>query len=156
MNKVDFQVIFKSSEQPNQQQIQYWIDTVLENSEENTEIVVRIVDEQESAQLNENYRHRSGPTNILSFPFEAPEIEGFTSELLGDLVICAPVLEREAIEQQKNIFDHWAHIIVHGVLHLLGYDHIDETEAEEMENIEIALLKKMNINNPYITQVINH
>ena len=155
MNKVDFQVIFKSSEQPNQQQIQYWIDTVLENSEENTEIVVRIVDEQESAQLNENYRHRSGPTNILSFPFEAPEIEGFTSELLGDLVICAPVLEREAIEQQKNIFDHWAHIIVHGVLHLLGYDHIDETEAEEMENIEIALLKKMNINNPYITQVIN-
>jgi len=155
MNTVDFQVIFKSPEQPNQQKIQYWIDTVLENLEEDTEIVVRIVDEQESAQLNEYYRHRTGATNILSFPFEAPDIEGFTSELLGDLVICAPVLQREAIEQQKNISDHWAHIIVHGVLHLLGYDHIEETDAEEMENKEIAILKKMNINNPYITQVIN-
>ena len=108
---------------------------------------MRIVDEQESAELNEQYRHKSGPTNILSFPVDLPE--GIELNLLGDLVICAPVLEKEALEQEKLLAHHWAHIIVHGVLHLLGYDHIDETQAELMENKEIAILNKLNINNPY-------
>jgi probable rRNA maturation factor len=124
------------------------VDAALEGFNQDTEIVVRIVDEQESAELNEQYRHKSGPTNILSFPVEVPE--GIELNLLGDLVICAPVLEKEALEQHKTLSDHWAHIIVHGVLHLLGYDHLDDEEAELMENKEIAILKQLTIKNPYL------
>ncbi len=147
MNDIEIQAVFESKGQPDQQQIQLWVDTALADFDQDTEIVVRIVDELESAELNEQYRHKSGPTNILSFPADLPE--GVELNLLGDLVICAPVLEKEALEQNKPLAHHWAHIIVHGVLHLLGYDHIDETEAELMENKEIAILNKLNINNPY-------
>ena len=148
MNLIEIQTIFKSNGQPEQEQIQRWVDAALDGFNQDTEIVVRIVDEQESAELNEQYRLKPGPTNILSFPVEVPE--GIELNLLGDLVICAPVLEQEALEQHKTLSDHWAHIIVHGVLHLLGYDHIDETQAELMENKEITILNKLNIKNPYI------
>ncbi|MFA5016636.1 MAG: rRNA maturation RNase YbeY [Methylobacter sp.] len=144
---MEIQAVFESAGQPDQQQIQLWVDTALDDYEQDTEIVVRIVDEQESAELNEQYRHKSGPTNILSFPVDVPE--GIELDLLGDLVICAPVVEKEALEQDKLLAHHWAHIIVHGVLHLLGYDHIDDDEAELMENKEIAILNKLQINNPY-------
>ncbi len=147
MNQIEIQAVFESAGQPDQQQIQLWVDTALDDYEQDTEIVVRIVDEQESAELNEQYRHKSGPTNILSFPVDVPE--GIELDLLGDLVICAPVVEKEALEQDKLLAHHWAHIIVHGVLHLLGYDHIDDDEAELMENKEIAILNKLHINNPY-------
>lgn len=147
MNNIEIQAVFESAGQPDQQQIQLWVDTALDDYEQDTEIVVRIVDEQESAELNEQYRHKSGPTNILSFPVDLPE--GIELDLLGDLVICAPVVEKEALEQDKLLAHHWAHIIVHGVLHLLGYDHIDDDEAELMENKEIAILNKLHINNPY-------
>jgi probable rRNA maturation factor len=147
VNNIEIQAVFESAGQPDQQQIQLWVDTALDDYEQDTEIVVRIVDEQESAELNEQYRHKSGPTNILSFPVDLPE--GIELDLLGDLVICAPVLEKEALEQNKLLAHHWAHIIVHGVLHLLGYDHIDDDEAELMENKEIAILNKLHINNPY-------
>jgi probable rRNA maturation factor len=110
-------------------------------------MVIRIVDEDESAQLNETYRHKSGATNVLSFPFDVPE--GIELNLLGDLVICAPVLSREADTQNKTIMAHWAHIIIHGTLHLLGYDHIDDVDAQEMEEKEIALLQTLSISNPY-------
>ena len=148
MNLIEIQTIFKSNGQPDQEQIQCWVDAALDGFNQDTEIVVRIVDEQESAELNEQYRLKPGPTNILSFPVEVPE--GIELNLLGDLVVCAPVLEKEALEQHKALTDHWAHIIVHGVLHLLGYDHIDETQAELMENKEITILNKLNIKNPYI------
>ncbi len=148
MNEIEVQTIFESAGQPDQQHIQLWVDAALDGYDQDTEIVVRIVDEQESAELNEQYRHKSGPTNILSFPVDLPE--GIELDLLGDLVICAPVLEKEALEQGKLLAHHWAHIIVHGVLHLLGYDHIDETQAELMENKEIVILNKLQINNPYI------
>jgi probable rRNA maturation factor len=148
MNTVEIQAVFESAGQPDQEQIQSWVDAALDGYHQDTEIVIRIVDEPESAQLNEQYRHKQGPTNILSFPVELPE--GIELNLLGDLVICAPVLEKEAKEQHKLLTHHWAHIVVHGVLHLLGYDHIDETEAEQMESKEIAILKKLKINNPYI------
>lgn len=148
MNQIEIQAVFESAGQPDQQQIQLWVDTALTDYDQDTEIVVRIVDEQESAELNEQYRHKSGPTNILSFPVDLPE--GIELDLLGDLVICAPVVEKEALEQGKILEHHWAHIIVHGVLHLLGYDHIDDDEAELMENKEIAILNKLQINNPYI------
>ena len=148
MNQIEIQTIFNSNGQPDQETIQRWIDAALEGFNQDTEIVVRIVDVQESAELNEQYRHKRGPTNILTFPVEVPE--GIELNLLGDLVVCAPVLEKEALEQHKVLTDHWAHIIVHGVLHLLGYDHIDDNEAELMESKEITILNKLNIKNPYI------
>jgi probable rRNA maturation factor len=148
MNQIEIQTIFKSNGQPDQEQIQRWIDAALDSYNQDTEIVVRIVDEQESAELNEQYRHKKGPTNILTFPVEVPE--GIELNLLGDLVVCAPLLEKEALEQHKTLTDHWAHIIVHGVLHLLGYDHIDDNEAELMESKEITILNTLNIKNPYI------
>jgi len=147
MNFIEIQAIYQANNVPDEQQIQHWIDVALQDHSKDTEIVVRIVDEQESAELNQQYRHKTGPTNILSFPVEIPE--GIELDLLGDLVICAPVLEKEALEQQKALVDHWAHIIIHGVLHLLGYDHITEEEAELMENKEINILETLTIANPY-------
>jgi len=151
MNSVEIQTIFESAGQPSEAEIQLWVDTALEEIERDTEIVVRIVDESESAELNEQYRHKQGATNILSFPVEIPE--GIDLNLLGDLVICAPVLEQEALQQNKILTHHWAHIIIHGALHLLGYDHLEDQQAEEMESKEIALLQKLNIPNPYQQEV---
>lgn len=114
---------------------------------EDAEVAIRIVDEAESAELNTTYRHKSGPTNVLSFPFEVPE--GVPNTLLGDLVICAGVVEREAGEQGKPLEAHWAHMVVHGMLHLQGYDHIEDSEAEVMEAEEIAILSDLGFSNPY-------
>ena len=108
------------------------------------------MDEKESTELNETYRLKSGPTNILSFPVEIPE--EIELNLLGDLVICAPVLEKEALEQNKALLNHWAHIVIHGVLHLMGYDHIEDDEAELMEGKEITLLSHLGIKNPYLQE----
>lgn len=147
MNYLDIQIASEAGEIPSQAQFQQWVDTVLPAATQDNEIVIRLVDEAESAELNRQYRNKIGPTNILSFPFEAPE--HIEIDLLGDLVICVPVLSREAAEQGKALFAHWAHITIHGVLHLLGYDHIDDDEAEQMEALEIELLGKLNIANPY-------
>ncbi len=122
-------------------------------SQEAPEVTVRIVDNAESQQLNNDYRGKNQPTNVLSFPFETPidlPAEAGLS-LLGDLVICLPKVIEEAAEQQKPVLDHWAHLVIHGMLHLQGYDHETDEEAEQMENLEIALLAKLSINNPYIS-----
>ncbi|MFT4732543.1 MAG: putative rRNA maturation factor [Gammaproteobacteria bacterium] len=111
------------------------------------EVTLRIVDTIESRQLNLDYRAKDKPTNVLSFPFEAPE--HIDMPFLGDLVVCAAVVEQEAKEQNKQIIDHWTHLCIHGLLHLLGYDHIHENEAQEMECIETAILAKLNIDDPY-------
>lgn len=111
------------------------------------EVTLRIVDLVESRQLNSDYRNKDKPTNVLSFPFEAPE--HIEVPFLGDLVVCAAVVEQEAREQKKRVENHWAHLCVHGLLHLLGYDHIEETEAQEMEGLETAILAKLNIDDPY-------
>lgn len=133
---------------PSDELIQNWVEQTLEAEQKNdAELTVRIVDESESAALNEEYRHKSNSTNVLSFPFECPEEVALN--LLGDLVICAPVVEREAKEQQKNSQAHWAHMLVHGVLHLLGYDHIEQAEAETMEAREIKILESIGFPNPY-------
>ena len=118
--------------------------------EEPSEVTIRIVAGDESAGLNSQYRGKSGPTNVLSFPFEAPA--GITVPLAGDLIICAPVVEKEATEQQKTLEEHWAHMVVHGMLHLQGYDHIDENDAEVMEALEIRLLGQLGFSNPYETE----
>lgn len=114
------------------------------------ELTVRFVDSDESQQLNSDYRQKDHPTNVLSFPFQNPP--GITLPLLGDLVICKEVVENEAIEQNKQLNAHWAHMIIHGTLHLLGYDHIIEEEALEMENIETKLLVELGFPAPYNEQ----
>ena len=135
---------------PDEDDIRRWIEAVLaaEAKTAEVELTVRIVDEAEMAELNARYRHKTGPTNILSFPFEAPP--GVELNLLGDLVIAAPVVQREAREQGKTETAHWAHMIVHGTLHLLGYDHQEPAEAEDMEAREINILHELGFSNPYL------
>jgi probable rRNA maturation factor len=110
-------------------------------------LTVRVVGEKEITQLNETYRQKSGTTNVLSFPFDAPaEVD---IPLLGDIVICAPVVEREAREQHKTPQQHWAHMVVHGVLHLLGFDHVSDEQAQTMEHLEIKILSTLGFPDPY-------
>ncbi len=139
---------------PNDNEFQLWLESALSDYSEDAEVLIRIVDFEEISTLNWQYRHRKGPTNILSFPLEMPEFVKDVS-LLGDLVVCAPVVEQEAVFQHKSLTHHWAHIIIHGILHLLGYDHIEESDALEMEAKEIAILKRLNINNPYLENEVN-
>jgi len=132
---------------PSEEQVNSWLSIILTPFMANTELTIRIVDETESQQLNNTYRHKDKPTNVLSFPFESPiEIE---TPLLGDLIICKQIVEQEAKKQNKPLSSHWAHMITHGCLHLLGYDHIDEEEAEEMENLEIKIMVELGFENPY-------
>ena len=131
---------------PDEQTFQSWLDRCFDEADDQT-VLIRIVEEDESRQLNRDYRGKDYPTNILSFPFEVPE--GIPNSHLGDLVICADVIARQAREQGKPLAHHWAHMLVHGVLHLQGYDHIDPEEASEMEAIETRLLARLGIPDPY-------
>lgn len=115
---------------------------------QDAEITVRIVGEDEGRQLNRDYRHKDYATNVLSFPADVPD-ELLDIPLLGDLVICVPVVEREAREQGKTLEAHWAHLVIHGCLHLLGYDHLEDEEAEEMEALERELLAELGHPDPY-------
>jgi len=144
---LDLQVACNSEQLPSLAQFQSWVDCALLPYNKAFELTVRVVDEQESQALNSQYRDKDKPTNVLSFPFEVPD--GIELALLGDLIICATVVEQEAHEQKKDIYHHWAHIVIHGCLHLLGYDHISDDEAEEMESLEIKLLQTLAIADPY-------
>ncbi len=119
-------------------QFQTWLNAVIPQFQEESEVTIRVVDTAESHSLNLTYRGKDKPTNVLSFPFEVPP--GMEMSLLGDLVICRQVVEKEAQEQGKPLEAHWAHMVVHGSLHLLGYDHIEDDEAEEMEAIETEIM----------------
>jgi probable rRNA maturation factor len=145
MIRVDLHNASTARRVPGEDEFRRWAEAAAQR--ENAEVSIRIVDEAESAELNQSYRHKSGPTNVLSFPFEVPE--GVPNELLGDLVICAGVVEREAEAQNKSAEAHWAHMVVHGMLHLQGYDHIEDGEAEAMEAEEIAILAHLGFPNPY-------
>ncbi len=146
MSYLEIQRIVERADVPSDAQLQAWVDSVADVRVD-SEIVIRIVDEKESADLNQRYRGKTGATNVLSFPADLPDEVDL--DLLGDLVICAPVLAKEAQEQGKPLANHWAHIVIHGVLHLLGYDHIDDDDAEVMENKEIAILNALQLPNPY-------
>lgn len=132
---------------PSEADFQRWLDAAVLPFQEEAEVTVRLVDEAESNQLNLTYRGKDKPTNVLSFPFECPP--GVELPLLGDLIICRQVVEREASEQNKPLLAHWAHMVVHGSLHLLGYDHIDDDEAEEMEALEVEFMQALGYDNPY-------
>ena len=116
------------------------------------DLTFRVTDMNESAELNSRYRNRGSATNVLSFPIEDPP--GVDTEILGDLVICAPLVQREADEQHKSVEAHWAHLLVHGVLHLCGYDHIDAVQAEEMEALETRILTGLGYSPPYDEQLL--
>ncbi len=133
-------------------QFQHWVDETLAVVSEKvpgscTEVCISIIDPDTSAELNQTYRQKSGPTNVLSFTYDP--IPGVQPESLGDLAICAELVESEALAQHKKSAAHWAHLTVHGVLHLLGYDHIAEDEAVMMESLEIQILQKLGFENPY-------
>ena len=147
---LDLQIACESNVLPTEEQFQLWVNTALQPYNKPFELTVRLVKSQESQQLNQQYRNKDKPTNVLSFPFEVPD--GIELDLLGDLVICASIVEQEAQQQNKAIQSHWAHMVIHGCLHLLGYDHISEQEAQEMEGLEIKLLTGLDIANPYIEQ----
>ena len=135
---------------PTVEQIEQWATAAVQPQSDEVEMTVRIVDEAESNALNLNYRGKDRPTNVLSFPFECPdEVE---LPLLGDLVICRQVVEREAQEQDKPVMAHWAHMVVHGSLHLLGYDHIEDDEAEEMESLETQIMTGLGFADPYLSE----
>ncbi len=138
---------------PELSHFQRWVEAVVDNEGSDSfdcELSIRLVDETESGELNSTYRSKTGPTNVLSFPFDS--VIAMEPRLLGDLVICTSVVEKEAFAQNKVIQDHWAHMVVHGCLHLLGYDHIDDDEADEMEALEVIILKSLLISDPYQDQ----
>lgn len=127
-----------------------WVEAALRGARRRkaTEVAIRIVDADEGQALNLQYRGRDYATNVLSFPADLPP--GVNLPLIGDLVICAPVVAREAAEQGKKPTDHWAHMTVHGTLHLLGYDHMEDAEAEAMEALETRILAGLGIADPYL------
>ncbi|WP_111640369.1 rRNA maturation RNase YbeY [Marinimicrobium alkaliphilum] len=147
---IDTQVASASEALPTDDEVERWVAAALaaaDYARPHAEISLRIVDEPESQSLNRDYRGKDQPTNVLSFPADLPpELD---LPLLGDLVICAPVVAREAQEQGKNPTAHWAHMLVHGTLHLLGYDHIDDAEAELMESLETRILTRLHYPAPY-------
>jgi len=147
---LDLQIAYDSADLPSEELFKTWVDTALLPYNKPFELTIRIVDNNESQQLNYQYRQKDKPTNVLSFPFEVPD--GIELDLLGDLVIAADVVKQEAAEQNKTLNAHWAHMVIHGCLHLLGFDHISDEEAIDMEGIEIVLLAQLGFDNPYELQ----
>ncbi len=134
---------------PTEETLVKWAQRALETGgrDKDAELTVRIVEKDEIKALNGIYRHKDSPTNILSFPFECPpEVD---LPLIGDLIVCLEVLKKEALEQKKSVEEHFAHLIVHGCLHLIGYDHIEDDDAKIMEPLEIKAVMALGYDNPY-------
>ena len=144
---IDLQNESNSSSIPDIQLITHWVSAALTADYSVLEQTIRIVDESESQQLNKSYRAQDKPTNVLSFPADDSSYLDYVH--LGDLVICAPIVEQEAQQQQKSLVAHWAHMVVHGMLHLQDFDHIDDEDAQKMEALEIEILAGLGHTNPY-------
>lgn len=148
MLELDLQIASEAADLPSEAQLRAWCALALRQRSADSELTIRLVDEAEGRELNNTWRHKDYATNVLSFPADVPD-ELLDIPLLGDLVICVPVVEREAQEQAKTLDAHWAHLVIHGCLHLLGYDHIEDEEAEEMEALERELLAELGYPDPY-------
>lgn len=148
---IDLQIVCENETGlPTLEQLEKWAIAAIQPELQDLDMTIRIVDEAESHELNLTYRGKDKPTNVLSFPFESPpEVE---LPLLGDLIICRQVVEQEAKDQEKPLMAHWAHMVVHGSLHLLGYDHIEDDEAEEMEALETEIMQGLGFDDPYIAE----
>ena len=143
-----------STQVPDAPQLQIWGDTALNYltvPDKPLSLGLRIVDEDESAAINLAYRQKDYATNVLSFSAELPDVvlESLDEVPLGDIVICAPIVAREAAAQAKSLPAHWAHMLIHGMLHLNGFDHESESEAQEMETLETRILHDLGFDNPY-------
>ncbi len=148
MIELDVQLASEAADLPGEADLRHWCELALRQRSADSELTIRVVDEAEARELNHTWRHKDYATNVLSFPADIPD--GILDiPLLGDLVICAPVVAREAAEQGKLLTAHWAHLVIHGCLHLLGYDHIEEAEAQEMETLERELLAELGHPDPY-------
>ena len=141
--KIQIQIATQASPLPTPTQLKKWVKITLNTANKTqAEVTLRLVDIPESEQLNTEYRHKKGPTNVLSFPYNYDNAE-------GDIAICAPLVQQESKEQNKTEIAHWAHLVIHGTLHLCGYDHIVNKEAEQMEKLEITILAQLGFANPY-------
>ena len=150
---VDLQIACQVDSVPQEAEVQAWLEQALQtgnpNASKRCDVSVRIVDEDESRQLNKQYRQQNRATNVLAFPAEVVGVPKDEAELLGDLVICGPLVEQEAEEQGKSPASHWGHLLIHGMLHLLGYDHETESQAAEMETMERKILADRGFEDPY-------
>ncbi len=144
--KIDLQNDESLTGVPDKQDLETWVDAALMQDYDNLEQTIRVVGLAESRALNLQYRAIDSPTNVLSFVTDNDYLD---YECLGDLVICAPIVEQEAQQQSKSLQAHWAHMVVHGMLHLQGYDHQSTTEADEMESLEARILTTLGYSNPY-------
>ncbi|QEY57974.1 rRNA maturation RNase YbeY [Pseudomonas sp. C27(2019)] len=148
MIELDLQIASTADALPSHADFLAWCNLALRQRSNASELTIRLVDAEEGLQLNSTWRAKDYPTNVLSFPADIPD--GLLDiPFLGDLVICVPVVEKEAAKQNKQLAAHWAHLVIHGCLHLLGYDHINDIEAEEMENLERQLLAEIGYPDPY-------
>lgn len=146
MIKAEIQYAVNFSYIPTEAQFQSWVAAV--ESPDDQEVSIRIVDKTEITELNNVYRKKPQATNVLAFPADIPaEIE---LPFIGDIAICAPIVAQQAAEQGKSVDSHWAHLTLHGILHLQGYDHINDADAKIMENLEVQLMSKLGFPNPYV------
>ncbi len=150
--ELDVQIAVDDDEEalPSFKDMETWVLNALNPDVLDAQLTIRLVTMAEMTGLNETYRHRSGPTNVLSFPFAKPELTD--PPLLGDIVICSGRVVEEACAQGKPVRNHWAHLIIHGVLHLLGYDHEHEEDATQMESREVEVLAGLGIRDPYSSE----
>ncbi|MCB1866955.1 MAG: rRNA maturation RNase YbeY [Gammaproteobacteria bacterium] len=145
---IDIQNATEADGVPEEEEFQRWVEVALKGRRKKAELTIRLVDEPESRQLNREFRGPDRATNVLSFPFDAPAVVDL--DLLGDIVICAPVVQHEAKQQAKPVTAHWAHMVVHGTLHLLGMDHQTDKEALQMEAAEVSILTNLGFQDPYV------
>jgi probable rRNA maturation factor len=146
MIDIEVQNVTSVAPVPSRLQFEQWADAALGKITD-AELLIRLVDRKESSQLNERYSDKDGATNVLSFPADLPEEVGLP--LLGDIVICAPLVSEEALAQNSSVEAHWAHLTIHGVFHLLGYDHQSDEDAAEMESLESEILLSLGFPDPY-------
>lgn len=149
MHIIHIQRTVNKKEAPASAKIRLWAKAALQQQTTPVEVTIRLVDKDEMTHLNEAYRRKTGPTNVLSFPAQLPDGIKFAKTPLGDIIICADVVNQEAIAQSKAHDAHWAHMVIHGIFHLLGYDHLKEDEADIMEALEINILSQLGFPNPY-------
>lgn len=147
MPELDIQIATDITPLPSTDDLYTWFVATLPSGKDDSEMTIRIVDVNESQTLNNTYRGKDKPTNVLSFPADLPSEVNIP--LLGDLVICAQIVSDEANSQNKTTNAHWAHMVIHGTLHLLGYDHETDDDAHIMESLEISLLNSLGFSNPY-------
>ena len=151
---VDLQVACQVDSIPRQTEVQTWLEDTYQagktNARRPSDVSVRVVDEDESRKLNKQYRQQDKPTNVLAFPASLVGLPHDEHDLLGDLIICGPLVEQEAAEQGKSAAGHWGHLLVHGMLHLLGYDHETSGQAAKMESMEKRILANRGVEDPYL------